>query len=438
MKADESRLHTDLLRLKGALFDPNTGLYAAPALTEPVRALFHRTRTVGILHVEIDPSGRVESVYGWQVLDDLLRTVARELESMMGGIVPADALICQAGIYAERFLVFAPVARGEQAGAAARIAKIGRSVQEQLEKRFAGTEFRAMAPRPALSIGSSVVSEHPFYRLERQIYRAVEEARMSASREESRERSRQHAEIKRIIREQAVEVLFQPVLDLTTERIIGYEAFTRGPAGTAFEQPSSLFEHSREVGMSAELDLICQRAVLRQARRLAAGDKLFLNALPASLLDPGFREGLLGDLPEGFPITREDIVLDIGDLNSIVDYEAFGTEVADLRSRGFRMALDDVGRGSASLENLSEMGPDFIKVDNSLVHNIDKNMIKQEFVRSLCQAARLMDAAVIAEGIETREELEMVIRCGASYGQGYLFFRPDQELPVMKVRSQGM
>lgn len=437
-RAGDARLHTDSLRLKGALFDPNTNLYAAAALMESVRGLFQKTRSVGVLHLEIDPPGRVERVYGWQVLDHVLRIVAQEIDRLMGGSLPAEAIVCQSGIYAERFLIFAPIARGEMGNPAAFLARISRAIQEPLERCFAGNDFRSMAPPPTLSIGSAVISEHPFYRVERQVYRAIEEARLSASREEVRERGRQHAELKRIIREQNIEILFQPILHLESERIIGYEAFTRGPRDSIFETPRSLFEYSREVGMSAELDLMCQRTVLRQARRLAAGDKLFLNALPASLLDPGFREGLLGDLPEGFPIAREDIVLDIGDMNSVEDYKAFDSEVADLRSRGIRMSIDDVGRGASSLENISEMGPDFIKVDNAMVRNIDKSMIKQEIVRSLCEAARAMDALVIAEGIETREELEAVIRCGASYGQGYLFYRPSRELPAMKVRRGEM
>jgi EAL domain-containing protein (putative c-di-GMP-specific phosphodiesterase class I) len=435
---DDSTPRTELLRLRGALFDPNTELYSAPALLESVRGLFQRTRTVGVVHLEIDPQGRVEAVYGWQVLDGLLRTVAQELRLLAGGSLPADAFVCQSGIYSERFLIFAPIARGDQGSPSGYLGRTCRGIQEHLEKRFAGIDFRSMAPRPTLAIGSAVISEHPFYRLERQIYRATEEASLSASREESRERGRQHVELKRIIREQNIEILFQPILHLESETIIGYEAFARGPRDTVFETPRSLFAYSREVGMSAELDLMCQRTVLRQARRLAAGDKLFLNALPASLLDPGFREGLLGDLPEGFPIAREDIVLDIGDMNSIEDYKMFDSEVTDLRSRGIGMSIDDVGRGASSLENISEMGPDFIKVDNAMVRNIDKSMIKQEIVRSLCQAAVAMDAVVIAEGIETREELATVMRCGATHGQGYLFYRPSRELPAMKARRQEM
>lgn len=429
-------MHTEYLRLKAALFDPNTQLQSTAALIETVRAMFQRTRSVGIVHVEIDPLARVETVYGWQVLDDLLRRVAGLLGSLKGTILPAEALICQTGICAERFVVIVPITRAEEAAPSGLLGRTSRALADKIEKDLAASEFAGMGPKPAIAVGAVTVTEHPFFRLERQIYRAIEEARIAASRGEAHERSRQHAELKRIIRDQNVEVVFQPVVHLESGRIIGYEAFTRGPRDSIFETSNSLFEYSREVGMTAELDLLCQKAVLRQARRLASGDLLFLNALPASLLDPGFRESLLAELPDGYPITRGDIVLDIGDMNSIEDYEAFGTEVTDLRSRGFRMSLDDVGRGASTLENISEVGPDFIKIDNSLVRNIDKNPIKQEIVRSLCHAAGAIGAVVIAEGIETPEERETVMRCGASHGQGYLFYRPSRELPAKQVRIQ--
>jgi EAL domain-containing protein (putative c-di-GMP-specific phosphodiesterase class I) len=256
---------------------------------------------------------------------------------------------------------------------------------------------------------------------------------MIGMKRDARDHTRQHAELKRIIRDQAIDILFQPILDLRDAHIIGYEAFMRGPRDSVFETPSSIFEFSRQTGMSGELDIICQRAALRQARRLSAGDKLFLNALPASLLDPGFREGLLADLPSDFPIRREDIVLEITDRHSIVDVGAFESEVSGLKSQGFRMSIDDVGRASTSLESLAELQPDFIKVDMSLIRNIHNNLIKQDLLRSVCEVARGMDAQVIAEGIETREELDTVLRCGARYGQGYLFFRPSKDLPAERA-----
>jgi EAL domain-containing protein (putative c-di-GMP-specific phosphodiesterase class I)/GGDEF domain-containing protein len=426
----------EYLRLKAAVYDPGTGLDAAPVVMESVRALFHKSRSVGLLCVELDPAGRVEAVYGWQVVDGLLQAAAAELRAVTAETFPAGAVLCQSGVHADVFLMFLPLPADSTARRSGVLAEARRVVDERLGRRFRGPDFRSMAPRPAPSVGSATVVEHPFYRIERQIYRAVEEARQSAARAEAQERASQQAELKRIIRDQNIDTVFQPIVHLETESILGYEALSRGPRDTPFEAPGNLFACSREAGMARELDLVCQKATLRHARRLAPGDKLFLNALPSSLLDPGFREGLLADLPEDFPVSRSDIVLEIADRNAIEDYEAFGSEVADLRAQGFEISIDDVGKASSSLESLSQVHPDFIKVDASLVRNVHQNLIKQELLRSLCQVARAMGATVIAEGIETREELEAVRRCGVVYGQGYFFYKPSRELPRTSLRAR--
>jgi len=434
-KSQPTHLRTEYLRLRSATFDANTELQSVASVVEAVRALFHRTRTIGVIHLEVDPLARVETVYGWQVLDRILKAVAVETVWLRSSLLPPETVVAQQGVFADRFLVFVPLPHNDQGPHAVLVLQSCATLVDRLTNLFAGEDFRAMSPRPVFHVGSATITEHPFYRLERQIYRGIEEARMAGARQEAQERSRQHAELKSIIREERIEILFQPILNLETEVIIGYEAFSRGPRNSMFESPGTLFEYSREVGMSSELDLLCQRTALKQARRLSSGDKLFLNALPASLLDPGFREGLLADLPEGYPIARGDIVLEIADRNTIVDFEAFGTEMSDLRAKGFMMSIDDIGKASSSLESLSEVHPDFIKVDNSLVRGIHKNLIKQELLRSFCQVARAMNADVIAEGIETREELEVVRRCGARFGQGFLFYRPSRELPARRAAA---
>jgi EAL domain-containing protein (putative c-di-GMP-specific phosphodiesterase class I) len=424
------------LRLRACVFDPGTGLESLPLVMESVRALFQKTRSVGLLCVDLDPGARIEVVYGWQVVDGLLEGTAGELGALCRELLPPGAILSQTGLHADVFLIFFPLPPDTAARRSGVLAEAARAVEDRLARRFSGADYRSMAPPPAPTVGISTIVEHPYFRLERQIYSAIEEARQAAGRGEARERLRQQAELKRIIRDQNIETVFQPIVHLETEKVLGYEAFSRGPRDTLFEAPGNLFACSREAGMSRELDLVCQRAALRHAQQLSPGDKLFLNALPSSLLDPGFREGLLADFPEDYPVSRSDIVLEIADRNTIEDYNAFSSEVADLRAHGFEISIDDVGKASSSLESLSEVKPDFIKVDASIVRNVHLNLIKQELLRSLCQVARSMGAQVIAEAIETREELEAVRRCGVSYGQGYLFSKPSRELSRGKLQAR--
>lgn len=437
---EPSRLRTEYLRLKSVLYDPNTGLDASAAILERVRALFHHTRSIGLIHLQIDPSSRLEGIYGWQVLDGLLREVATNLEDLRGCGVPSDSLVSQVGIHSDRFLLFVPLVPGRLEAQKTNLSRIREAVEGRMDTLFAGMEYRSMTPRPAPRIGSTIVSDHPFFRLERQIYEGIDRAGSSESRAGPEGWRRWQAELERIVKEQAIETLFQPVVDLDDNHVIGYEALTRGPRATDFEMPLSLFERSKEIGIAEELDRVCRHAALTHARKLEPGDKLFINALPDSLLEPGFRDALLADLQQNHPVARQDIVLEITDRWAIHDYEAFCSEVSNLKACGFRMSFDNVGKSSTSLESLLELEPDFIKIDGSLIRNIHKNLIKQELVRSLCRAAQTIDSQIIAEGIETRDEMEAVKRCGVQMGQGYYFSRPSRELPVrgVKVNRTGM
>jgi len=298
-----------------------------------------------------------------------------------------------------------------------------------MRSKLASADFDSMAPPLELKVGVSAFSNQPFWRVERLVYKAIEDARAQGMEAMPRERSRDKAELSRILTEGDIEILFQPIVDILSSDIVGYEAFVRGPRDTSLEKPMALFACSLDAGVSMDLDRLCQRTALDRARHMSCGKKLFLNALPASLLDPAFRDHLLMDLPAGLSVSPADIVLEITDRNSIGDYEAFGHEVGELRTQGFLLAVDDVGTGSSSLQTIAEVRPDYIKVDGSLIRHVADNLVKQEMLRSLSQVARSIEARVVAEGIEEEEELRIVKECGIRYGQGYLFARPARELP---------
>ena len=134
-----------------------------------------------------------------------------------------------------------------------------------------------------------------------------------------------------------------------------------------------------------------------------------------------------------------EVVIEIAEREAIGDYRLFESEVGELRMRGFRLGVDDVGTGSGSLQTIAEIRPDYIKVDGSLIRNIQQSLVKQEMLRSLSKVARSIEATLVAEGIESGEELAAVRDCGVRYGQGFLFARPiDPYAPRMKVVAKNV
>ena len=173
-----------------------------------------------------------------------------------------------------------------------------------------------------------------------------------------------------------------------------------------------------------QLDCLCRQSGLAGARDLPGDAKLFLNVRPTTIHDPNFRAETLCRTLEDCKLSPSDVVFEISEQESIGNFDIF-REVRDCyRGLGFQIALDDTGAGYASLEAVMELSPDFIKVDRAFVSGIDEDPVRQELLRALRSVAERINACLIAEGLDTLEELETLRRLGIPYGQGWLFGKP--------------
>ncbi|MEU8006128.1 EAL domain-containing protein [Catellatospora sp. NPDC049111] len=234
-----------------------------------------------------------------------------------------------------------------------------------------------------------------------------------------------------IVAARAVHPVFQPVVSLNDGRPVGFEALARGPDGSRYHSPTALFAEAARRGMTADLDWICGVAACAQALDLGLRHvPLFLNVNPSSLgtacpadLQPTYRRAL-----------RElDLVLEIterrgGDPASILH------AVAAFRQQGRRIAIDDVGVDPFSLNMISILAPDVIKIDRSITQGIEPSWARTYVLNSVKVEAQATGAALLCEGIETPEHLDAARAMGATLGQGWLFGRPGQ-LPTTLALS---
>ena len=221
-------------------------------------------------------------------------------------------------------------------------------------------------------------------------------------------------------------VVFEPIVKLESRQLLGYEALVRGTPGSEFANPAQLFAAAAECDALFELDCLCRRTALRAAGRLPQGAKLFLNCLPSAIHDPALQDSALRDQLARHGLRPSDVVFEISERESIDNFAVF-REVCDHYSAlGFQIALDDVGVGYSSLEAVTELAPDFLKVDMSFVRGIDEDPARQEILKALTSIAWRIDARIIAEGIETDGELRTLRELAISYGQGYRIGRANE------------
>jgi diguanylate cyclase (GGDEF)-like protein/PAS domain S-box-containing protein len=227
----------------------------------------------------------------------------------------------------------------------------------------------------------------------------------------------EQAVLERLLAERSVRTVFQPLVALDSGRVLGFEALSRGPAGSALERPDLLFAAARRGRRLRDLDIACRAAALLAARSagLAAPYRLFLNAEPEAL--DGWRPG---PEHEQLPLT---VVLELTERALTSQPAQLLQTVARVRALGWGVALDDVGADPASLALLPLVQPDVIKLDLALVQNGPSAHIAA-VVNAVNAEAERSGTIVLAEGIESAEHLRTARAFGATVGQGWYFGRP--------------
>jgi EAL domain-containing protein (putative c-di-GMP-specific phosphodiesterase class I) len=226
-----------------------------------------------------------------------------------------------------------------------------------------------------------------------------------------------------LIDRHAVRSAYQPLVDLYSGDVVGYEALARGPRGSRMVSPAALFDAARVAGLERELEWECRRAALQGALDAGlVGQALFVNFEPRLLRadSPEHLLALLDAALERFPVFAEFTE------RSLTDRPAeLLAAVERLRLRGVGVALDDVGADPRSLALMPFLAPDVIKLDLRLVQENPSGRIA-EIVHAVSGEAERTGALVLAEGIETEQHRRTAMAMGARYGQGWLFGRPAE------------
>ncbi|MCT8166719.1 MULTISPECIES: EAL domain-containing protein [unclassified Pseudomonas] len=229
-----------------------------------------------------------------------------------------------------------------------------------------------------------------------------------------------------ILAHRRIHSLFQPIVSLAGQRVIGYEALSRGPSNSPLHSPLNLFAIARQAGHLTELEAVCRENACRRFSEQNLEGKLFLNISPESLLEPHYPSGRTLKLLEQVGVAPGRVVIELTEQTPTDDFQLLSTALHHYRDMGFSIALDDLGAGYSSLRLWSELRPEYVKIDRHFIDGIHLDPLKREFVGSILQIAQASRAQVIAEGIELPEELAVLSDMGVDLVQGYLLGRPQE------------
>ena len=227
-----------------------------------------------------------------------------------------------------------------------------------------------------------------------------------------------------LLRTDALYSHFQPIIDLQTGKSHGHEALIRTPVDCGLPNPVALYAAADQAGRVAELDLHCCHTHLRNFAAANQRGRLFLNLNPVALLDGTINcESILCCVHRA-GLWPHQMVIEITEHTPVSDYAGLRSTLNDLRQAGMEIAIDDLGSGYSGLRQWSELHPQFVKIDAHFVRDVHDCNNKRQFIHSIVEMARALGSRVIAEGIETQQELDTILALGVHYGQGYLLGRP--------------
>jgi diguanylate cyclase (GGDEF)-like protein len=358
--------------------------------------------------IDIDNFKAVNEAHGQQAGDQLLRTVAERVQPSLRA---TDVMGRRVG---DEFALILPKANADHADMVLMRARetLADVTLEGFTVSFAAGY--ACFPTDARDVGTLLQAAEGAVRVAQKSgagsTRRYDPAEVSVKHNEGD----RHEVIEIMEAPDGITPVFQPLVALSTGKVSGYEALTR------FRQPPKRFPDewfnlAARVGMGAALEAAAIKAALAVPGR-PPGTYLSLNLSPSTLTAPEVEAVLPQDLT--------GLVIEVTEHELATDDAALAADLAAMRARGARVAVDDAGAGYAGLQQLMRVAPDLIKLDRSLVQNIHEDPAKQALVDSFVRFGRRTGAQVVAEGIETEEELRVLADLDVNYGQGYYLAKP--------------
>ncbi|MCA9286641.1 MAG: EAL domain-containing protein, partial [Phycisphaerales bacterium] len=239
------------------------------------------------------------------------------------------------------------------------------------------------------------------------------------------------ARVLRVLGNGSLGIAFQPIVDLASGEIIGYEALTRLADTETFENTGALFAAAERAGVLDELERAARTRTFELSRELPPGCLLFVNNSPEVFCHADFSssiEALLGRCPW---LNPRRVVLEVTEQSAPASDSILDRHVLEMRERGYAVAIDDVGSGMNGLKRMMALRPNWLKLDIELIDDIENDPYKQSIIRFVVHFAKLCNMRIVAEGVERHEQLARLIELGVSHAQGFFIARPGSlQAPV--------
>ena len=386
--------------------------------------------SLGLLVLDASLLRSIEDRYGLQAYEEVRQRMLTIIEDARGKDYRAGDILCLERPRGLRFLFLLERKRRRNVPLSVADLRAARArVMSSLVPSIARAAFPYIKPgdrsdRPEVGHGLAVYN--PLLHPARMVERAFEDALAQAAHQRRSDELLTLERLQDVLLRERVVTAYQRIFRMQDDTILGCEALSRGPRGSGLDTADAMFTAARSHGLEVEVDRLCRRrALLAAVGRVPSNAKLFVNTLPATMRDPQFRGKALIDFLDRAQVSPDRIVIEITERLMIENYALFRETMADFTHLGMSFAVDDVGAGYSGLESIHKLKPSYIKIDMGLVQDVHVSTVNRAMAKAIITLGHKIGAEVIAEGIQSEEELQVLRALGVDFGQGYHLARPD-------------
>ena len=392
------------------LVDIGTGLPSFTALFSDLRPLAELPTGVTVLYVHVPSSAIVEERFGWEALEAYRGLIANFLVGYAQDMRRDREECVVARAFADDFVIVT--------GHHEQDSQLSSALADAMTRHLLAIDEETAALLQVyvgVAVGKPFLKVHP----ERFLYRLIQQAQTEAT-DVGRQKISAHVRVlDRCISGELFHMVYQPIVRVSDHSISAYEALVRCTQ-KELRSPMVLFNVAEQGDRIWALSRLRRRMALRAVPELPEGADMFVNLHPRDFDDPDILE------PEGPIATNaKRVVIEVTERAAIIDLDHFRDKLAALRAFGARIAIDDLGSGYSALNLVAELNPDLIKLDMTLIRGVDESPVRQNLLRNMLAFANDLGAKVVAEGVETRSELETLCDLGCDLVQGYYLAVPS-------------
>jgi len=416
--------------LRSLVSDGPSQLPSLNLVADGIRLELEKHGQVAILYVSLDRYGRLEPIFGWRIVADILDAVAANLDGMAGSALRRLDVVSDFTLTDDAFIVLLSPPRAAETIADDDLAAVTRRVYERLQSLLLNDLAPGVYDRVHPSVGSAIMSADEGLTFEQNLQNGIALAMQAAEREAAAYDDALEKTLADCVRRNELEPLFEPVVDPRAQAVLGYRSAVRGPFYSPMRLPDVLLDVARRSSLLTAYGIAAREATVTAAAGLEPDDLLFLGCTSGELPNAA-----VVAVSEFYSLNQalvpQHVVFEIDADELGVNTASTLRTLADVREMGFQLCFSGLGAQFMTLELIAEAQPDYLCLDPVLVAAIGVEQTPIEVVQLLVRFSDRVGAQLIATGVRNAEQQQQLVRSGVELFCGELFARPDMQLPAV-------